>query len=85
LTEAMLTYPEGPVLTVAATSLTLSGHQEPFAIQLLQQIQDSNIIRIGDAFQEAKISLDVENADGLREISDTFALFGDPSTTIVRP
>jgi len=85
LAEAMLTHPQGPVLTVAATSLTLSGHQEPFAIQLLQQIQDSNIIRIGDAFQEAKISLEIDNADGLREISDTFALFGDPSTTIVRP
>ncbi len=73
------------MLTVAATSLTLSANQEPFAIELLQQIQDSNIIRIGDAFQNAKLSLEIDNTNGLREISDTFALFGDPSTIIVRP
>jgi hypothetical protein len=85
LTEEMLSHPDGPVLTVAATSLTLSGHQEPFAIELLQQMQDSNIIRIGDAFQEAKLSLEIDNVNGLREISDTFTLFGDPSTTMVRP
>ena len=70
---------------LAATSLTLSNHQEPFAIELLQRMQDSNIVRIGDAFQEAKQSLEIEYADGLREISDTFALFGDPSTLMVRP
>ena len=54
-------------------------------LHLLQQIQDSNIIRIGDAFQEAKLSLEIDNANGLREISDTITLFGDPSTTMVRP
>ena len=85
LTEALLTNPQGPVLTVAATSLTLSANQEPFAIELLQQIQDSNIIRIGDAFQNAKLSLEIDSTSGLREISDTFALFGDPSTIIMRP
>ena len=85
LTETMLTHPQGPVLTVAATSLTLSGHQEPFAIQFLQQMQDSNIIRVGDAFQKAKLSLEIDSVNGLREISDTFTLFGDPSTLVVRP
>jgi hypothetical protein len=85
LSEAMLAHPNGPVLTVAATSLTLSGHQEPFAMELLQQLQNPNIVRIGDAFQEAKLSLEIENSNGLREISDTFALLGDPSTIIVRP
>ena len=85
LSEAMLTNPNGPVLTVAATSLTLSGHQEPFAVELLKQIQNPNVERIGDAFQKAKLSLEIENSNGLREISDTFALFGDPSTIIVRP
>ena len=82
LTEEMLSHPDGPVLTVAATSLTLSGHQEPFAIELLQQMQDSNIIRIGDAFQEAKLSLEIDNANGLREIGDTFTLFAVPCTTM---
>lgn len=85
LTEALLTNPNGPVLSIAATSLTLSSHQEPFALELLQQLQNPNIVRIGDAFQEAKLSLKIEDSNGLREISDTFALFGDPSTIIVRP
>ncbi len=85
LTESLLNHPRGPVLTVAATSLTLSNHQEPFAIQLLQNMQDPTITRIGDAFQEAKASLDIEKSNGLREINDTFALFGDPSTLMIRP
>lgn len=85
LSETMLRHKNGPVLLVAATSLTLSTHQEPFATSLYQQLQDPAVSRIGDAFQAAKLALDVANNDGLREISDTFALFGDPSTHIVRP
>jgi hypothetical protein len=50
----------------------------------LQQLTDPAVIRIGDAFQNAKLSLDIDN-NGYREISDTFALFGDPSARIVRP
>lgn len=84
LSEAMLRDDNGPVLLVAATSLTLSTNQEPFATSLYQNLQDPTISRIGDAFQAAKLSLDINNA-GLREISDTFALFGDPSAHIVRP
>ncbi len=84
LAEVMLQHPHGPVLTVAATSLTLSDHQEPFAAALLQNLNDPAIERMGDAFQQAKLSLDINN-DGLREISDTFALLGDPSALIARP
>jgi len=85
LTEAMLLDPSGPVLAVGASSLTFSFHQEPFAEELLVKLQDSNIERVGDAFLAAKRSLEIEGADGLREISDTFALFGDPSAKIARP
>ncbi len=85
LTEAMLLDPNGPVLAVGASSLTFSFHQEPFAEELLVKLQDSNIERVGDAFLAAKRSLEIEGADGLREISDTFALFGDPSAKIARP
>ncbi len=85
LAEAMLLHPGGPVQIVAASSLTFSSHQEPFAVELLQQLQDSENQRIGDAFLGAKHILDIENSDGLREISDTFALFGDPSAAISRP
>ena len=84
LTETMLTHESGPVLSVAATSLTLSSNQEPFATSLIQHLNDPTVERMGDAFQAAKLSLNIENS-GLREISDTFALFGDPSARIIRP
>ena len=85
LAEGMLLHPNGPVLVIAASSLTFSFHQEPFAAAFLQQLQDSSIERIGDAFISAKEGLDIENSNGYREISDTFALFGDPSAKISRP
>ncbi len=85
LSETLLMHEPGPVLVVAATSLTLSDNQEPFGQSLLQSLRDPTTERIGDAFQEAKLTLDVENNNGLREISDTFALLGDPTTKIVRP
>lgn len=84
LAEVMLQHQHGPVLTVAATSLTLSDHQEPFAAALLQNLADPTVLRMGDAFQQAKLSLNI-NDNGLREVSDTFALLGDPSALIVRP
>lgn len=84
LTETLLNHKTGPVLSVAATSLTLSSHQEPFATTLIQNLNDPTVERMGDAFQSAKLSLDIEE-NGFREISDTFALFGDPSARIVRP
>ena len=85
LSETMLYDKNGPVLLVAATSLTLSSHQEPFALDLLKALQNPVNTRIGDAFQIAKQNLAIENNNALREISDTFALIGDPSTQITRP
>jgi hypothetical protein len=85
LAEGMLLHPHGPVLVVAASSLTFSYHQEPFAIEFLKQLQNRDVRRIGDAFLNAKEVLDIENSEGYREISDTFALFGDPSAKISRP
>ena len=69
----------------AATSLTLSDQQEPFGTALLQNLNDPVVPRIGDAFQQAKLSLPLDQNNGLQEISDTFALLGDPSALIVRP
>ncbi|MCI0646778.1 MAG: C25 family cysteine peptidase [Chloroflexi bacterium] len=85
LSELMLAYEEGPVIIIAATSLTLSAHQEPFGANLLGALQDPAVSRIGDALQQAKLALDVASNDGLREISDTFGLLGDPSALIARP
>ncbi len=84
LSEVMLTAENGPALIVGATSLTLSLHQEPFAAALLQALQDPSVERIGDALQLAREPLDM-NVTGLREISDTFVLLGDPSARIMRP
>jgi hypothetical protein len=64
LAEVMLTHRNGPVLTIAATSLTLSSHQEPFAQSLLDNLVDPDVERIGDAFQNAKLTLDVERSNG---------------------
>jgi hypothetical protein len=85
ISELMLQHDNGPVLMVAATSLTLSVHQETFALNLLQSLQKPENSRMGDAFQEAKVALAIEESAGLREISDTFALLGDPSVLVVRP
>jgi hypothetical protein len=85
LSEVMLTHRQGPVLLISATSLTLSSSQAPFAITLLKELQDAQVVRIGDALQKAKLSLSVAESNSLREISDTFGLLGDPTTRIIRP
>jgi hypothetical protein len=85
LSEAMLLHDQGPVAIVAATSLSLSDHQQPFGVAFLQALQDTSVERIGDAFQRAKRQLDIESNDALREISDTYTLFGDPTALIGRP
>jgi hypothetical protein len=50
----------------------------------VDELQNPDNVRIGDAVNTAKAALDV-TLDNLREISDTFGLLGDPSTLIVRP
>jgi hypothetical protein len=84
LSETMLTHSDGPPLVIAATSLTLSSNQSPFATELLRGLTDPEVIRVGDALLAAQRSLDV-SVSGLREISDTFVLLGDPSAQIARP
>ncbi|HSH04963.1 MAG TPA: C25 family cysteine peptidase [Anaerolineae bacterium] len=85
LAEQMLQHPTGPVISIAATSLTLSNSQQPFAIHFLAALQNPEYTRIGQAFHYAKTELDVTNNIGLREVSDTFTLLGDPSAYIMRP
>ena len=85
LSETLLLSPHGPVLTIGASSLTYSSDQEPFASALLTALQDPALTRIGDAFLQAKLVLDVSGSVGAREVSDTFTLFGDPSALILRP
>ncbi len=85
LSETMLIEAGGPVLIVAATSLTLSTSQQPFATALLRNLQDPAVIRMGDAVLEAKLQLAIDTDSDLQEISDTFGLLGDPSALILRP
>ncbi|HZD11131.1 MAG TPA: hypothetical protein VE553_07295, partial [Candidatus Binatia bacterium] len=59
-------------------------HQEPFALALLQGLQEPSLKRIGDVLQQARQSLDVDRT-GFREINDTFVLLGDPSALVRRP
>ncbi len=84
LSEQMLLHEAGPVLIVSATSLTLSASQTPFGINLVNELQNPERLRMGDAVRQAKLALDVSDSH-LREISDTFGLLGDPSALIVRP
>ena len=85
LSETMLHAPHGPVLLVAATSLTLSQHQAPFAAALLEQMGNTAVPRIGDAFLHAQQSLDAQSHPELQEIRSTFVLLGDPTAPIIRP
>jgi hypothetical protein len=85
ISEAMLTHENGPVLIIAATSLTLPNNQEPFAQSLIQGLQNPANQRMGDALLEAQRQLNVTAAPWLQEIVDTFGLLGDPSALIARP
>jgi hypothetical protein len=85
ISERLLLHPAGPVLLIAATSLTLSSSQQPFGINFLRELQDPDVARIGDALQRAKLALDTGSSDSMREISDTYGLLGDPSALIRRP
>lgn len=85
LSETMLLASNGPALIVAATSLTLSQHQEPFAAALLAEVGNTAVLRIGDAFLHAQQALDTQSHPEYQEIRDTFVLLGDPATHIMRP
>ena len=81
LSETLLLSKEGPSHIVAATSLTLSAHQEPFAQALLHELAVGKNGRIGTAFLNAQRTLDLSKP-GQQEIHDTFILLGDPTSGI---
>ena len=85
ISETMLAHEDGPILIVAATSLTLPNNQEPFAQALIGALRDPATQRMGDALLFAQQSLNQPEAPGLQEIVATFGLLGDPSALIVRP
>jgi hypothetical protein len=84
LAEEMLWHENGPVTVIAATSLTLSSHQEPFATALLAAFADPTVLTVGEALLHAQNSVEPGNA-GMQEIVDTFVLLGDPAVSVGRP
>lgn len=81
LSEQILLDQNQTTHVVAATSLTLSHHQEPFANALLAALTSPNHRHIGTAFLVAQQALNLAQTDQ-REIHDTFLLFGDPSAPL---
>jgi hypothetical protein len=80
LAEEMLWHPNGPVAVIAATSLTLSSYQEPFATALLEALADPEVLTVGEALLRA------QQVPGIhQEVVDTFTLLGDPALIIARP
>lgn len=88
LSEEMLLLDNGPIMIVSATSLTYSSSQEPFAEALLTGFTSSKGIgesrRIGDVVRDAKETLNLDYLS-LKEVNDTFNLFGDPTIEVILP
>ena len=84
ISERMLLSPNGPVITVSASSLTYSSSQEPFAASMLEGLTDPNMVRVGDVVAQARADLDI-SSPSIKEVYDTFNLLGDPSAIVVRP
>ena len=84
LAEKMLWHPNGPVAVIAASSLTLSSHQEPFAAALLEALIDPAVRTMGDALLHAQGAPGLDSDEG-QEVIDTFSLLGDPTLVITRP
>ncbi len=80
LAEEMLWHASGPVAVIAATSLTLSSYQEPFATALLEALVDPDVLTVGDALLRAQQTPGID-----QEVVDTFSLLGDPALIISRP
>lgn len=79
LTEVMLWNPNGgAVAALSATSLTVPGDQAYLTQAFVQALTDHPSATLGELFLTAQRLLPLEN-EGVREVMDTFLLFGDPA------
>ncbi|HNB55167.1 MAG TPA: C25 family cysteine peptidase, partial [Anaerolineales bacterium] len=79
LTEAMLWNPSGgSVAALAATSLTIPADQAFLTKAFVDALAQNPNATLGELFLTAQRLLPVEN-EGVREVLDTFLLFGDPA------
>lgn len=79
LTEVMLWNPNGgAVAALSATSLTTPGDQAYLTQAFVQALTDHPDATLGELLLAAQRQLPIEN-EGVREVMDTFLLFGDPA------
>ncbi|HLF90824.1 MAG TPA: C25 family cysteine peptidase, partial [Anaerolineales bacterium] len=79
LTETMLWNPDGgAVAALSATSLTTPGDQAFLSKALVNALVQNPEATLGQLLLTAQRTLPVENG-GVREVMDTFLLFGDPA------
>lgn len=79
LTEVMLWNPDGgAVAALSATSLTTPGDQAYLTQAFVQALTDFPDATLGELLLAAQRQLPIEN-EGVREVMDTFLLFGDPA------
>jgi len=74
----------GAVAVLAPTSLTLASDQsfliQPLAIAIAQNSQAS----IGSLLQKIRLEMST-HSEGVKEVMETFLLFGDPATRLMQP
>lgn len=82
MAEALLFQPEGGAVSVLApTSLTLPDDQSFLIDSLGKNLVKRPALTLGEAFLSAQQQIPLEN-QGIREVLETFLLFGDPALNI---
>ncbi len=85
LAETLLWQPDGgAVLVIAPTSLTLASDQSSLSRPLATAIIETPDAAIGPLLQKVRVEMAGMN-EGVRDVMNTFLLFGDPATRLMRP
>ncbi len=86
LSEIMLWNPDGgAVASLGATSLTLPPDQAFLSRALVETLLAQPQARLGEVLLAAQQALPAGEYPGVREVMDTFLLFGDPALRLPRP
>jgi hypothetical protein len=82
LTEVMLWNPNGgAVAALSATSLTVPSDQAFLTQAFVDALAQNPDATLGELFLTAQRLLPIES-EGVREVMDTFLLFGDPALNL---
>lgn len=85
LAEAMLWKPDGGAIAVLApTSLTLPNDQSPLIQSFVQIMLDDPTLPLGEMLRRAREDVPGDTK-GLRDVTNTFLLFGDPGLRLPLP